>query len=37
MGRLVQHCRLLQPIGNIPPAEVEEKFYEHCNEFGKVA
>jgi transposase InsO family protein len=29
--------RLLQPIGNIPPAEAEEKFYEQCNEFDKVA
>ena len=29
--------RLLQPIGNIPPAEAEEKFYKQCNEFDKVA
>jgi glutathione peroxidase len=29
--------RLLQPIGNIPPAEAEETFYEQCNEFDKVA
>ena len=29
--------RLLQPIGNIPPAEAEEKFYEQRNEFDKVA
>ena len=29
--------RLLQPIGNIPPAEAEVKFYEQCNEFDKVA
>jgi Transposase and inactivated derivatives len=29
--------RLLQPIGNIPPAEAEEKFYEQRNEFEKVA
>jgi transposase InsO family protein len=29
--------RVLQPIGNIPPAEAEEKFYEQCNEFDKVA
>lgn len=29
--------RLLQPIGNIPPAEAEEKFYEQQNEFDKVA
>lgn len=28
--------RLLQPIGNIPPAEAEEKFDEQCNEFDKV-
>ncbi|WP_254778477.1 hypothetical protein [Aliiroseovarius crassostreae] len=31
------NCRLLQPIRNIPPAEAEEKLYEHCNEFDKVA
>ena len=29
--------RLLQPIGNIPPAEAEEKFYEQCKELDKVA
>ena len=29
--------RLLEPIGNIPPAEAEEKFYEQRNEFDKVA
>jgi len=29
--------RLLQPIGNIPPAEAEETFYEQRNEFDKVA
>lgn len=29
--------RLLQPIGNIPTAEAEGKFYEQCNEFEKVA
>lgn len=29
--------RLLQPIGNIPPAEAEEKFCEQCNQFDKVA
>ena len=29
--------RLLQPIGNIPPVEAEEKFYEQQNEFDKVA
>lgn len=29
--------RLLQPIENIPPTEAEEKFYEQCNEFNKVA
>lgn len=29
--------RLLQPIGNIPPAEAEEKFYELNNELDKVA
>lgn len=29
--------RLLQPIGNIPPTEAEEKFYQQCNEFDKVA
>ncbi len=29
--------RLLQTIGNIPPAEAEEKFYEQRNEFDKVA
>ena len=29
--------RLLGPIGNIPPAEAEEKFYEQYNEFDKVA
>ena len=31
------NCRLLQPIGNIPPAEAEEKFYEQQNEFDNVA
>lgn len=29
--------RVLQLIGNIPPAEAEEKFYERCNQFDKVA
>ncbi len=29
--------RLLQPFGNIPPAEAEEKFFEQCNDFDKVA
>ncbi len=29
--------RLLKPIGNIPPAEAEEKFYAQCKEFDKVA
>ena len=29
--------RLLQPIGKIPPAEAEEKFYEQRNELDKVA
>ena len=29
--------RLLQPIGNIPPAEAEEKFYKQCSEVDKVA
>lgn len=29
--------RLLEPIGNIPPAEAKEKFYEQRNEFDKVA
>jgi len=24
---LVQHQRLLEPIGNIPPAEAEERYY----------
>lgn len=33
----IETGRLLQPIGNIPPAEAEEKFYEQCNEFDKVA
>lgn len=28
---------LLEPIGNIPPAEAEEKFYEQCKEFDKAA
>jgi len=27
--------RLLQPIGNIPPAEAEEEFYVQCTEFTK--
>ncbi len=29
--------RLLQPIGNLPPAEAEKMFFEQCNEFYKVA
>jgi putative transposase len=29
--------RLLQPVGTIPPAEAEEKFYEQRNELDKVA
>ena len=29
--------RLLQPIGNIPSAEAQGKFYERCNESAKVA
>jgi hypothetical protein len=27
MGRLVQQPALLEPIGNIPPAEAEANFY----------
>jgi transposase InsO family protein len=29
--------RLLQAIGNIPPGEAEEQFYEQQKEFDKVA
>lgn len=29
--------RLLKPNANIPPAEAEQKFYQQCNEFDKVA
>lgn len=31
------HRRLLEPIGNIPPAEAEEKFYAQTNELDRVA
>jgi len=27
MGRLVQQSPLLEPIGNIPPVEAEERYY----------
>jgi len=27
MGGLVQQHRLLEPIGNIPPAEAEQRYY----------
>jgi len=27
MGRLVQQQALLEPIGNIPPAEAEEQYH----------
>jgi len=32
MGGLVQQSRLLQPIGNIPPAEAEERYYAMLDE-----
>jgi hypothetical protein len=28
MGIVVQHQRLLEPIGYIPPAEAEENYYQ---------
>jgi hypothetical protein len=28
VDRLVQHRRLLEPIGNVPPAEFERMYYE---------
>ena len=31
------HRRLLEPIGNIPPAEVEEAFYAYLNTLDMVA
>ncbi|ESY91650.1 hypothetical protein X738_28710 [Mesorhizobium sp. LNHC209A00] len=27
MGRLFSNRRLLEPMGNIPPAEAEERYY----------
>ena len=29
--------RLLEPIGNIPPAEAETRYYAQSNEFAMVA
>src|ERR1700761_3414233 len=31
------HRRLLEPIGNIPPAEAEARYYEHINDVAMVA
>jgi len=31
------HRRLLEPIGNIPPAEAEARYYEHLNELPMAA
>jgi transposase InsO family protein len=31
------HRRLLEPIGNIPPAEAEEKYYQQLNESAQAA
>ena len=31
------HRRLLEPIGNIPPAEAEETFYANLNTLDMVA
>ena len=31
------HCRLLEPIGNIPPAEAEEAFHANLNTLDRVA
>ncbi len=30
-------CRLLEPIGNIPPDEAEERFYAQIEELNLVA
>jgi hypothetical protein len=30
-------CRLFEPIGNIPPAEAEARYYEQLNELAMVA
>jgi hypothetical protein len=30
LGRLVQHARLLAPIGYVPPAEYETRYYEQA-------
>jgi hypothetical protein len=37
MGRLVNNRRLLEPIGNIPPAEAEARYYAQSDEFAMVA
>ena len=34
---LLNNRRLLEPIGNIPPAEAEEAFYANLNRFDMVA
>jgi putative transposase len=31
------HRRLLEPIGNIPPAEAEEKYYQQLTESAQAA
>ncbi len=31
------HRRLLQPIGNIPPAELEQSYYQQPQESAKAA
>ncbi len=36
MGRLVQPPRLLESIGNIPPAEAEEALYANPNTLDMV-
>jgi len=37
LGRLVNNRRLLGPIGNIPPVEVEENFYAQRDMLDMVA
>ena len=35
--RLLNNHRLLEPIGDIPPAEFEEVYYQQLSESAKVA
>jgi len=37
MGRLVQQQALLEPIGNIPPAEAEEQYYAMLDDVAMAA